>query len=112
MAVGIPLGVDGHAAVDVDIVGVLPQAGHVGVEAHTKVYVIRARLEEQCVALGTEVVRLHLREDVVHRFFHAGGGHSWVKHEDVRAEDGGIGLGWRSAEGDCRDLGANGSRGE
>ncbi len=111
VAVGIPLGVDGHGAVDVDVVGVPPEAGHVGVEADVEVDVVLARLEEQRIAFGAELVLLHLREDVVRGFLDVGGGHARVEHEHVRAEDGGIGLGGRGIGGDDRDRGAHGSGG-
>ena len=76
-----------------DVVGVPPQAGHVGVEADVEGDVVLARLEEQRVALGAELVRLHLREDVVGGVLDVRGRHARVEDVDVRAEEGGVGRG-------------------
>ena len=94
------------------VVGILTQAGHVRVEAHVERDVVLARLEEQGIALGAELVGLHLREDVVGGFLDVGGRHFRVEDEDVRAEDGGVRLGGRAAQGDDRNDRTQGGRGE
>ena len=103
VGVGHPLGVDVHAAVDLHVVGVLPQAGHVGVEAHVEGDVVRARLEEQRIALGAELVGLHLREDAGGGALDVRGRHARVEDVDVRAEDGGVRRGDGAGEDGTRD---------
>ena len=85
------------------VVGVLSQAGHVGVEAHVEGDVVLARLEEQRIALGAELVGLHLREDAGGGALDVGGRHARVEDVDVRAEDGGVRRGDRAGRGDARD---------
>ena len=93
VGVRLPFRIDVHAAVDVDVVGVLSQAGHVRVEAHVERDIVLARLEEQGIAFGAELVGFHLRKDVVGGFLDVGGRHFRVEHENVRAEDGGVRFG-------------------
>src|SRR6185437_10350752 len=84
--------VDGHVAVDGDVIRVLAQALDRGVVADVGLGAVGARLEQQRVPLGAELVELPGVEQVVQRRLDARAGHAGVEDVDVRPEVRRVGL--------------------
>ena len=75
-----------HRARDRDLVGRLPQAEYLHIEADVHVQVVMARLEEVGITLGSKLVLFLLLEDAAERVLHRLPRHGRVEKKHARAE--------------------------